>query len=121
MVHIEKESPNIYSNKLAIKKRRHELVNQRWNRNKSQLLADKEGFLLSDEHWVVLIYLRKHYLEYGLPLFSRYLTYAMSLNFSSLGGTKYLRDLFPDGPITQGSRIANVPAPKDAYSGKYIY
>jgi sulfur relay (sulfurtransferase) DsrC/TusE family protein len=44
-----------------------ELVAQNWNRKTSLDLAKSEGIRLNDEHWVVIRYLRKHYLEQGLP------------------------------------------------------
>lgn len=105
--------PTIYIDISLIDNRRSEFKQQPWNLAVAQELADKEGILLTDEHWTVLLYLRNHYLENGLPQFSRYLVYALSKKFATQGGTKYLRSLFPGGPITQGSRIANIPAPRD--------
>ena len=91
-----------------------ELKNQHWNRAKSQRLADNEGIELSDEHWKVITYLRRQYLAVGLPRHARYLADTLQKNFSSNGDTRYLRNLFPGGPITQGSRFANLPTPPDA-------
>ena len=93
-----------------------ELKNQKWNRAKSQLRADNEGIYLSDEHWDVLSYLRKQYRTVGLPRHARYLANTLSQNYAAQGGSEYLRKLFPGGPITQGSRFANVSVPPDAAS-----
>ncbi len=94
--------------------RRTELNDQHWNRAKSQRRAKNEGVSLSDEHWAVLIYLRQQYLDAGLPRHARYLATTLLKDFAGKGGTKYLRHLFPGGPITQGSRFANLPAPSDS-------
>ena len=94
--------------------RRAELKKQHWNRAKSQLLADSEDILLTDAHWAVLKYLRKNYVTAGLPRHARYLSESLHKGFSDKGGNKYLRNLFPGGPITQGSRFANLPTPSDA-------
>jgi tRNA 2-thiouridine synthesizing protein E len=91
-----------------------QLKNQNWNRAKSQLLADNEEIELTDAHWAVLKYLRKNYIEEGLPRHARYLSDSLQKGFSNQGGNKYLRNLFPGGPITQGSRFANLPTPSTA-------
>ena len=91
-----------------------ELKKQHWNRAKSQLLADNEDIILTDAHWAVLKFLRKNYIAEGLPTHARYLSASLHKGFSAEGGNKYLRVLFPGGPITQGSRFANLPTPSDA-------
>lgn len=97
-----------------IQYRHEELKQQHWDREKSQLRAKEEGIELSDEHWAILVYLRKNYLQTGLPRHARYLSEALNNKYKHRGGNKYLRRLFPGGPITQGSRLANLPAPPDA-------
>ena len=94
--------------------RRTELGSQHWSRAKSQFLAEMEGITLSDAHWEVLTYLRKHYLDSGLPRHARYLSELLNRDFASKGGNKYLHHLFPSGPVSQGCRIANLPTPPDA-------
>ena len=88
-----------------------ELADQCWGRGKSAYLAEGEGIILKDEHWAVIVYLRKHYLQHGLPKNARILIQALNQHFSAQGGSKYLHVLFPGGPITQGSRLANLPTP----------
>ncbi|MGD8589256.1 MAG: TusE/DsrC/DsvC family sulfur relay protein [Chromatiales bacterium] len=91
-----------------------ELADQCWGRGKSAYLAKSEGIILKDEHWAVIVYLRKHYLQHGLPKNARTLVQALNQHFSAQGGSKYLYVLFPGGPITQGSRLANLPTPASA-------
>jgi len=99
--------------------RQTELNDQHWSRAKSQLIADNENIELTDEHWAVLKYLRNKYIVSGLPRHARYLSESIDKGFSSEGGNKYLRNLFPGGVITQGSRFANLPAPADALDSSH--
>ena len=94
--------------------RRAELRDQRWNRNKSVDLAKREGISLNDEHWAVIVYLRSYYLEHGLPRFARTTARGLKQQFSAQGGYKYLYQLFAGGPVTQGSRLANLRLPANA-------
>jgi len=91
-----------------------ELNAQDWNREKSLHLAQNEGISLNDEHWAVIGYLRNSYIEYGLPRFARTTARALNRQFSAQGGSKYLYGLFAGGPVTQGSRLANLRTPANA-------
>ncbi|UCH53503.1 MAG: TusE/DsrC/DsvC family sulfur relay protein [Pseudomonadota bacterium] len=88
-----------------------ELAEQQWNRNKSLALAQEEGIELSDGHWAVVTFLRGYYLEHGLPIAARTTAKALNHHFAVQGGNRYLHQLFPGGPVTQGSRFANVRTP----------
>jgi len=94
--------------------RQAELNDQDWNRNKSIHLAKSEGIDLTDKHWDVIVYLRKQYLEHGLPRFARTTARALNRAFSAQGGNRYLYRLFAGGPVTQGSRLANLRTPANA-------
>jgi tRNA 2-thiouridine synthesizing protein E len=62
----------------------------------------------------VISYLREQYLEHGLPRFARTTARALNKQFAAQGGNKYLYNLFPGGPVTQGSRLANLRIPANA-------
>ena len=94
--------------------RQAELNDQGWNRDRSANLATNEGFELTDQHWQVISYLREQYLEHGLPRFARTAARALNKQFAAQGGSKYLHHLFPGGPVTQGSRLANLRIPANA-------
>jgi tRNA 2-thiouridine synthesizing protein E len=94
--------------------RQAELGAQNWNRARSATLAANEGFELTDQHWHVISYLREQYLEHGLPRFARTTARALNKQFAAQGGSKYLHNLFPGGPVTQGSRLANLRTPANA-------
>jgi tRNA 2-thiouridine synthesizing protein E len=91
-----------------------ELARQRWTRDKSKALAANEGIELNDNHWAVIVFLRKYYLDHGLPINARVTAKALSEEFSGRGGNQYLRRLFSGGPVTQGSRLANLRTPANA-------
>ena len=91
-----------------------ELNDQHWDRSKSENLAANEDIILSDEHWDVILYLRNYYHEYGLPRFARTTARALNKQFAAEGGNKYLHELFAGGPVTQGSRLANLRLPSNA-------
>ena len=91
-----------------------ELDNQYWDREKSRLMAQNEGISLNNDHWSVISYLRKRYVNEGLPRHARTLANELAARYAPLGGSKYLRHLFPGGPVTQGSRFANLRTPADA-------
>ncbi len=91
-----------------------ELIEQNWSRRKSIDLANSEGVSLTGEHWDVIVYLRKQYLNHGLPRFARTTARALNKRFAAQGGNKYLYSLFAGGPVTQGSRLANLRKPAGA-------
>lgn len=88
-----------------------ELEGQHWDREKSRALAKGEGIDLNDEHWSVIVFMRTYYLKHGLPINARTTSRALNRHFANRGGNKYLRHLFRDGPVTQGSRLANLRTP----------
>jgi len=96
-----------------------ELIGQNWNRNKSAKLATCEGISLTDQHWEVIEYLRKCYLDQGLPRFARTTARVLDRQFAAQGGSKYLYRLFAGGPVTQGSRLANLRAPACTTDGSF--
>lgn len=95
----------------SIAARSTELVGQGWDRERSQALAEREGIDLSDEHWAVLEFMRSYYLEHGLPINARTTSRALNRQFARQGGSKYLRRLFSEGPVSQGSRLASLRTP----------
>ena len=82
-----------------------------WNEEIARRLAQKEGIELKQEHLEVVAFLRRYYLKNGLPEEGRTLAKALDAEFDARGGNRYLRQLFPEGPVAQGSRIAGLPVP----------
>ena len=96
-----------------------ELTDQHWDRSQSAARARSEGIELTDAHWAVIVFMRELYLQQGLPINARTTARALNKYFSNHGGSKYLRELFSGGPVTQGSRIANLRTPAYAVDASF--
>lgn len=88
-----------------------ELELAEWNEEEARNTAQQEGIEMSDAHWQVVHRLRQHYLDHGLPQSGREIGDMLDEAFSAAGGRRYLRKLFPEGPVRQGMRIAGLPVP----------
>ena len=91
-----------------------EPVIQHWDRDVAATLAQELGVALNDDHWEVVSFLRKHYEATCQLDTARDLSVVLNQRFKDRGGLKYLYTLFPNGPVTQGCRIAGIPVPKDS-------
>jgi tRNA 2-thiouridine synthesizing protein E len=85
---------------------------QPWSRTfaKQQALAEGLGEL-SETQWRVIYSLRGLYRKNGRAANARQLIHCLEEDFADEGGRRYLYQAFPKGPISQGSRLAGVPAP----------
>ena len=92
-----------------------------WDRESAVQTAAGEGIELGDAHWEVITFLRRYYLDHGWPDQPRILINAMDRAFSEQGGTRYLYRLFPQGPLTQGTRIAGLPEPANVNNRSFGY
>jgi tRNA 2-thiouridine synthesizing protein E len=91
-----------------------ELEIQDWNRERGIQLAQQEKIEMTDAHWQVIDFLRQRYVEKGEAESARDVAEELDELFAAQGGDRYLRKLFPGGPVSQGSRIAGLSVP--AYS-----
>lgn len=82
-----------------------------WRPEQARQKAEELGLQLTDAHWQVIDALREHYLEHGLPQSGRDLSDMLDERFAEQGGRRYLRKLFPEGPVFQGLQIAGLPVP----------
>jgi len=82
-----------------------------WSREDGRRKAEELGIELTDAHWEVVDLLRAHYLEHGEPQSGRELSDMLDEHFADQGGRRYLRRLFPEGPVFQGLQIAGLPVP----------
>ena len=82
-----------------------------WSEGIAADLAANEGIRLSTEHMEVIQLLRDHYRFHGQDMSGTRLLRALEEPFARRGGRKHLFELFPGGPISQGCRIAGLPAP----------
>lgn len=84
-----------------------------WNKSEAEQTAKELGIELTPEHWKVIEFLRVHYENNGQLHHARELTEALNERFEDEGGSRWLYQLFPNGPVNQGTRVAGVPAPDD--------
>jgi tRNA 2-thiouridine synthesizing protein E len=89
--------------------REHEL--EGWTEDQARRTAEQEGIKLTDDHWEVVHWLRRHFLAQGPAKHGRELSDQLDQAFDARGGRRYLRQLFPAGPVAQGMRIAGLPLP----------
>lgn len=82
-----------------------------WNEDIGRELAEDEGLKLTDARLAIIYSLRDHYLEHGYAETGRELGDMLDARFADAGGRKYLRTLFPNGPVAQGMLIAGLPIP----------
>ena len=81
-----------------------------WDETGARALAAESGVLLTKGSWDVLRFLQAYYAEHERIEVHR-LVRALQQHFEHLGGRRYLYQLFPGGPIAQGSRIAGLTPP----------
>jgi tRNA 2-thiouridine synthesizing protein E len=74
-------------------------------------IAEAEGIVLSDDHWVVINYLREQFREHGQTPNFRNMLKEFAERVRPGTDSKYLYDLFPTGPAKQAAKIAGLPKP----------
>ena len=97
---------------------RDELLNE-WNEEQARNIASEQGIELTDAHLQVVHSLREHYREHGECKSGRQLSDMLDNAFANQGGKKYLHRLFPEGPVSQGMRIAGLPLPANTEDGGF--
>lgn len=85
-----------------------------WSEDIARKLARELKIELKPDHWEVINFLRDLYRQQGQAAHARDVLQALEERFGKKGGRKYLYLLFPGGAVTQGSRIAGLPVPKDS-------
>lgn len=83
-----------------------------WNESMAVLLAQQEGIELTEEHWVVVRFVREFYMEFNTSPAIRMLVKAMTQKYGEeRGNSRYLYRLFTKGPAKQATKIAGLPKP----------
>ena len=83
-----------------------------WSESDATRLAAEDGLELTEAHWAVLRYLREHHARHGPAVNARTLLGALEKAFAEQGGRKHLYRLFPNGPVSQGCRLAGLAVPE---------
>jgi len=84
-----------------------------WSSTDAEQQASSEGLTLGGDHWEAIQALQSYFSTEEQPN-ARALHDALDEHFHGRGGLKYLYELFPGGPISQGCRLAGLKAPAGA-------
>lgn len=92
-----------------------------WDRQQAEAMAEAMSIPLTHDHWRVIGFIRTYFANGGELQHARSLAEALTERFTGEGGAKYLFQLFPGGPVSQGCQLAGVPVPRDASDGAFGY
>lgn len=83
-----------------------------WSREVAEHIAKEEGVEMTEAHWEVINFLREYYEEYKIAPMIKILVKAIAKKLGpEKGNTKYLYELYPQGPAKQACKIAGLPKP----------
>jgi len=85
-----------------------------WSPELAESRAKQAGIVMTPRHWEVIGFLRAYYKEHGPVAHARELSQALNHRFALEGGSRFLYQLFPGGPVSQASHLAGLPVPGDA-------
>ena len=84
----------------------------KWEPAVAEAMAEKDGCNLTENHWAVINILRDYYDEFQTAPAVRVLTKTMGKKLGKdKGNSKYVYELFPQGPAVQACRYAGLPKP----------
>jgi tRNA 2-thiouridine synthesizing protein E len=83
-----------------------------WNLDVANYFAVIEGIEMTEQHWEIVNYLREYYKQYQIAPMIKTLLKEIGNKFGpQKGNTRYLYELFPEGPAKQACKIAGLPRP----------
>lgn len=89
-----------------------------WDEHSARARAAASGVLLTKGSWDVVRFLQAYYAAHQRIEVHR-LMRALQQEFRHLGGRRYLYQLFPGGPITEGTPIAGLAPPPGATDASF--
>ena len=75
------------------------------------IIAEAEGIKLTDEHWLVIRFMRERYQEDGHTPNFRNMVAGLDEEHAGTDWKKKLYELFPNQPNRQSSKVAGLPKP----------
>ena len=86
---------------------------EEWTVDIASHIAGMEEVDLTEKHWDVINFLRDYYKEYQIAPMVKILIkeIAGKEDMKKKEASKYLYDLFPNGPAIQACKIAGLPKP----------
>jgi len=83
-----------------------------WNEDVAKELAARDNLILTDDHWTVINAMRDYYAEFNVsPIKKLLLRDLRRCSGERPFDDDYLAELFPQGVLVQGSKIAGLPIP----------
>jgi len=83
-----------------------------WSPAVAEAMAAADGCTLTNSHWQVIEFLREYYEEYAFAPAIRLLIRQIGKRLGpDRGNSRYLFQLFPQGPAKQACRYAGLPKP----------
>ena len=83
-----------------------------WSEEVAIELAELNHITLSPAHWEIISFIRSYYLEYKHLPNARVFTKAIAKQLGEAkGNSRYLHQLFPDGPLKYACKLAGLPKP----------
>lgn len=86
-----------------------------WSPQIANQMAAADNLQLDDEHWEIIMFLRDRFRQQGNPGYARDVLRDLEENFCDSRGRGHLYELFPQGPVSQASRLAGLPLPAHAH------
>lgn len=84
-----------------------------WSREVGEYLSATDSLELNKQHWEIIDLVRQIYLETETSPPMRLLIKAIKINISAdSANSRYLYQLFPDGPVRLACKYAGLPKPK---------
>lgn len=97
---------------IAIDEKGYLLDFHQWTAAVAEQMALNDGIILVEDHWAVFEIFQKYYLSYDIEPPMRVLVKQSRARFGDeKGNSRYLYQLFPNGPGTQACRYAGLPRP----------
>lgn len=83
-----------------------------WSEQLATNIAMEDNLTLTEDHWKVIHYLRDFYHDFEhTPVMRVFIKEMKRVLGEDKGNSPYLYQLFPDGPVKQGCKIAGLPKP----------
>ena len=84
----------------------------RWTPRVAECMASQDGVRLTPDHWVILHIFRDYFRRFDMEPPMRVLVKLAAEKFGTeKGNSRFLYQLFADGPVTQACRYAGLPRP----------
>ena len=83
-----------------------------WNEDVAAQLAKLNNIPLTDAHWEIILFIRLYYQQFKHLPNARVFTKAIAKELGAeKGNSRYLHNLFPDGPLKYACKLAGLPKP----------